>query len=116
MTLHIPKVPLYFGIGADFTSGLTLAMSVDYRLLHEQISGMLEWYPGVGAYGAASLDTPDWYAIGVRLPIALQLWPLNNELLELFIELAPAWVPFTRGGFTAGNFQAQFAVGFRIWP
>jgi hypothetical protein len=116
MTLHIPNVPLFFGIGADFTSGFTLAMTADYWLLHQQISGMLEWYLGVGAYGAVSVISPAWYVFGVRVPVALQLWPLDNELLELFVEVAPAWVPVTSGGLAAGNFQAQVAVGFRFWP
>ena len=116
VTLHIPTIPLFFGIGADFTNDVALAMTVDYWLLHEQISGMLEWYLGVGAYGALSFTSSAWYGFGVRLPVALQLWPLGNEFLELFLEVAPAWVPITNGGFAAGNFQAQFAVGFRIWP
>ena len=116
MTLHIPNVPLFFGVGADFTSRLSLAMTVDYWLLHDQISGMLAWYLGVGAYGTVSGASPAWHAFGVRLPVALQVWPLDNELLEVFVELAPAWVPVTSAGLAGGNFQAQFAVGFRIWP
>ena len=116
MTLHIPNVPLFFGLGADFRDPLALAMTADYWLMHAQISGMLEWYLGVGAYGAMSFGTPAWNAFGVRMPIALQLWPLNNEFLELFFELAPAWVPITSGGFAPRNFQAQLAVGFRVWP
>jgi hypothetical protein len=35
---------------------------------------------------------------------------------ELFLEVAPAWVPVTSGGFAAANFQAQVALGFRVWP
>ena len=116
MTLHIPNVPLFFGIGADLTNEFALAMTADYWLLHEQISGPLEWYVGLGGYGAVSFGSPGWHAFGVRVPIALQLWPLDNELLELFVELAPAWVPITSGGFAAGNFQTQLAVGFRVWP
>jgi hypothetical protein len=50
------------------------------------------------------------------MPIALQLWPLDNEMLELFLEVAPAWVPVTSSGLTPGNFQAQMALGFRLWP
>jgi hypothetical protein len=116
MTLHIPGVPLFLGLGADFTDPVTLAATADYWLMHDQISGMLEWYLGLGVYGALSTTTPSWFAAGVRLPIALQLWPLDNELLELFVEVAPAWVPVTSNGFAADSLQAQLAVGFRIWP
>lgn len=116
MTLHIPTVPLFIAIGADFWNAFSLAMTADIWLLHYQISAALEWYLGVGAYGSFSLLTPSSFAAGVRVPVALQLWPLNNEFLELFFEVAPAWVPITSGGFAAMNFQGQVAVGFRIWP
>ena len=114
LNLHLPGVPLSFGLGADFAGDFTLAMTVDTWLLHKQISGPLEFSIGIGAYGALSFDTA-WYAFGIRAPIALQLWPLGNELLEVFLEVAPAWVPLTSGGFAAGNVQAQCALGFRLW-
>jgi hypothetical protein len=119
LNLHIPKVPLYFGLGANFfgdlPGGFELAATVDYWLLHKPIgSGYFSWYLGLGAYGALAFD-PSSFSLGVRLPIALQIWPLKNERLELFLEGAPAWVPVTGGGFEAGNFQAQVALGFRLW-
>ena len=49
------------------------------------------------------------------MPIALQIWPLKNERLEVFLEAAPAWVPISAGGFGPANFQAQEALGFRAW-
>lgn len=114
LSLHLPGVPLYFGLGADLTGDFVLAMAADYRLLHKQISGPFEFSLGVGACGALSFD-PTGYAFGVRAPIALRLWPLGSTLLEVFLEVAPAWVPLTSGGFTAGNVQAQCALGFRLW-
>jgi hypothetical protein len=114
LCLHIPKVPLFFGIGADFIGDLTLAMTIDYWLLHKHIAGILDWYLGLGAYGALSF-TPTWFAFGVRLPIGLQAWVLKNELLEIFLEVAPAWVPISTAGFNPLEFQAQVALGFRFW-
>jgi len=118
LTLHLPKVPLYFGLGANFfgvPGGFELAATVDYWLLHKPIgSGVFSWYLGIGAYGALALD-PSGFALGVRLPIALQAWPLRNERLEVFLEGAPAWVPVTGGEFKPDNFQAQVALGFRVW-
>ena len=58
---------------------------------------------------------PTWTALGVRVPIALQIWPLNNERLEVFVEVAPAWVPLYGNAFDPGQFQAQVALGFRYW-
>ena len=123
LTLHIPQVPLYFGLGANFLGGLPggleLAATVDYWLLHRPIgTGYFSWYLGLGGYGALAFD-PSWLALGIRLPIAIQFWPLKSERLEVFLEGAPAWVPITNGGssggFDFGNFQAQVALGFRFW-
>jgi len=114
LCLHIPKVPLYIGIGADFYPDLSLALTLDYWLLHNHIASIFEWYLGLGLYGALAFD-PSYFAVGARLPIGLQAWVLKNELLEVFLEVAPAWVPVTSNGFEAGNFYAQCALGFRLW-
>jgi hypothetical protein len=114
LCLHIPKVPLFFGIGADFIGDFTMAMTADYWLLHRHLASIFEWYLGLGAYGALSFD-PTWFAFGVRLPIGIQAWVLKNERLEIFLEVAPAWVPISTSGFDAANFQAQVALGFRLW-
>lgn len=112
--LHLPKVPLFFGIGADLAGDFQLALTVDYWLLHEHLTGPLHWYLGLGGYAALGFE-PGWFAVGARLPIGLQVWPLNRELLEVFVEVAPAWIPISSSGFYAGNFDAQLALGFRLW-
>ena len=73
------------------------------------------YYVGFGGYGHIKLDEPASYAMGIRMPLALNLWPLNNDLLELFFELAPAWIPLTSSGLTPVKFEGQAAIGFRIW-
>jgi len=73
LTLHIPGLPLFLGLGANFVPELQLATTADYWLHHAQ-------------------------------------------LLEMFLEITPAWLPVTGSDFDGGNFQAQLAVGFRIWP
>jgi hypothetical protein len=118
-TIHIPGVPLFIGLGANVTGGLSggpeMTATVDYWLIHNSLgSGYLSWYLGLGAYGVLGFN-PTWGALGVRLPIALQIWPLNNENLEVFLEVAPAWVPLYGGNFEPGRFQAQVALGFRLW-
>ena len=57
----------------------------------------------------------EWYSAGLRLPIGLQIWPLNNEKLEMFLEIAPAWVPLYGREIDYEIFQAQIALGFRFW-
>jgi hypothetical protein len=117
LALHIPKIPLYLGFGVasiqDFANP-TLAMTVDYWLLHRHLVSIFELYLGLGLYGAYGIETST-YAFGMRLPIGLQAWVLKNELLEVFLELAPAWVPVVTDDFDPVNFQAQVALGFRLW-
>ncbi len=118
LTLHIPGIALYIGAGADFyntQSGdvVDLAATIDYWLIHLNAK-YLNFYLGLGLYGAMNLDAT-WYAAGLRLPIGLQVWPLNNEKLELFLEVAPAWVPLITGTFEPISFQAQCALGLRFW-
>ncbi|TFG87409.1 MAG: hypothetical protein E4H17_03395 [Gemmatimonadales bacterium] len=118
-TIHIPGVPLFIGLGANFVEGLSggteMTTTVDYWLLHNNIgTGYFSWYFGLGGYGVLGFN-PTWTAFGVRVPIGLQIWPLNNEKLEVFLELAPAWVPLYGGAFDPGKFQAQVALGFRLW-
>jgi hypothetical protein len=116
VNLHFPGLPLYFAVGADFGAGVTLTSSLDVWLIHSSMgaAGYFSWYLGLGAYGAVGLN-PAWLGIGARLPIGIQIWPLKNERLEFFVELAPAWVPLYGDVFDPLRFQAQMALGFRVW-
>jgi hypothetical protein len=117
LALHIPKVPLFFGFGVTSVQSFadpTLALTVDYWLMHKHLVSIMELYVGLGLYGALGFD-PTTYAAGLRLPIGLQFWVLNNERLEVFLEGAPAWVPVVTDDFDPVNFQAQVALGFRFW-
>jgi hypothetical protein len=48
------------------------------------------------------------------MPFALQIWPMG-ERLEIFLELAPAWIPLSNSKTTVDNLGVQPAIGFRIW-
>jgi len=118
-TLHFSKLPLFLGIGANFlgplSGGFELTTTVDYWLVHNPIgAGYFSYIIGIGVSAVFGLD-PFWVAAGIRVPIGLQIWPLNNEKLELFAEIAPAWVPLYAGGFDPLKFQAQVALGCRFW-
>jgi hypothetical protein len=116
LSLHLPGIPLFIGLGADFYNELSgqieLTATIDYWLLHSE--GVVNFYLGLGLYGALTLDAA-WYAVGLRLPLGLQIWPLNNEKLEIFLEVAPAWVPVYGGELDWDVFQAQLALGLRFW-
>jgi hypothetical protein len=117
LTVHMPGMPLYIGLGADFFNELSgeteIAATVDYWLAHSS-RGLLNFYLGLGLYGAMTPDQ-SWYSAGLRLPVGIQVWPLNNESLEMFLEAAPAWVPIQTGERVWDEFQAQLALGLRFW-
>ncbi len=114
LTFHLPGVPLMFGLGASLGQGyLDIALNGDYWLAEGKLVSILDYYIGLGFTAAVSVN-PTAFAAGARLPLGLQIWPLGKTL-ELFLELAPAWIPFSSGGINAANFAVQSGLGFRIW-
>ncbi|HVP19383.1 MAG TPA: hypothetical protein VMU36_10330 [Spirochaetia bacterium] len=114
---HIPRVPLYFGVGAILNPDNTAVdFTVDYWFNRGNLSGMLDYYVGLGGYLAlASASNQLSFDLGARLPIGLQIWPLRGGVLEIFLEIAPAWIPISSSALSALTFQVQPAIGFRIW-
>ncbi len=117
LTFHIPRVPLYFSVGADFADEPMIAATVDYWFVNRPIGRSMSYYVGLGGYvGLATAASDVTLAAGPRLPLGAQLWLLENDLLEVFLEVAPAWVLFTGSEIDPRNAHVQVALGFRIWP
>lgn len=113
---HLPVVPLYFGVGATSNAGsLAVDATIDYWLVHGHVASILDGYIGIGFYGAVATSGNSNFALGARLPLGLQIWPLKGDVLEIFLEIAPAWIPLSSAGLDAGVFELQPALGFRIW-
>lgn len=112
---HFPKVPLYFGLGGYMGStGFGMDLTADYWVSHGHLGSVFDYYIGLGGYLALN-TTPFAFSLGARIPIGVQAWLLGNDLLEIFFEIAPAWVPVSSAGFSALSFEVQPALGFRIW-
>lgn len=78
---NFPVLGIKWGFGGNGYLGGTM----DYWFLNKPLSGrVLYWYMGAGAYVWIAND----FALGGRLPIGLQLWPVNK--LEIFAEAAPS--------------------------
>ena len=115
VVFHIPRVPLYFAVGGVFESGgSAVDATVDYWFAHGRLSGMLDYYVGIGGYIAFGTGSMSSFALGARLPVGLQIWPVGS-VLEIFLEVAPALVPITGGGANLSTFEVQPALGIRIW-
>ena len=117
LTTHLPGIPLFIGVGANFyhqlSGGTELTATVDYWLAHTS-SGKINFYAGRGLCGTMATDR-SWYNAGLRLPLGLQSWPLGNEAMEALLEVAPAWTPLVDGETVWDEFQAQVAFGIRFW-
>ena len=109
LTLHFPRVPLYFGIGVS--SAADLGLTVDYWFAHAGLGSIFDYYVGVGGYLGLSPNVGA-FAAGARIPFGLQLWPFGSTF-EIFLEIAPAigvsFVP------TAFDWHLQSAIGIRFW-
>lgn len=106
VSIRPTKSPVLFGVTASFQNPASLGLTADWWLYQTSLAGPLSLYIGPGAYLSVANSS---LALGARIPIGLQLFPLKP--LELFVEVAPTIgiVP------TFGAFGYQAALGFRFW-
>ncbi|HUX11868.1 MAG TPA: hypothetical protein VMW87_02520 [Spirochaetia bacterium] len=111
LTVQFPKLPILWGIGAHLNGNESnVGLTADWWLINQNLTGILNIYVGPGLYLAA----PKPFEIGGRLPVGLNIFPLN--FLELFIEAAPALVLYSSAsGISIPNFRLQGALGLRFW-
>jgi hypothetical protein len=115
LVFHLPRLPMMFGVGGSMgPGGLNLGIYADWWLAQGTLVGMLQYYIGLGITSAISLGNYTYFDLGVRLPLALRIFVIG-PVLELFLELAPAWIPITGGGLYPANFAVQSGIGFRLW-
>ena len=107
--LHIPKIPLMFGVGLN--SPFSIGLTVDYWFARGNLVSILDYYVGVGGY-AQIFTNPTNFELGGRVPFGLQVWPVG-QTLEVFIELAPAFGISVDP--TQFAWHLQGAVGLRFW-
>lgn len=66
---------------------VNLGVSCDYWVINQHLGGILDYYLGVGLYAGLRFGDPFNFNPGARIPIGLQIWPVDK--LELFLEFAP---------------------------
>ncbi len=112
LTLKVDDWPL---LGLDFsgyTNYIRLGVTADWWMANENLSGMLNWYWGVGGYGRVILSSATSFGVGVRVPIGLNMFIIDP--LELFLEAAPS-VGVGIGSSFGLDWGVQGALGFRFW-
>jgi hypothetical protein len=116
LTFHLPKFPVMFGVGAAIGGDwANIVVTADWWFTTGHLVGILDYYIGLGLYTDITFADPAWFALGLRLPLALQIWPLGNGILEIFLEFAPAWIPIQGANIVLASFALQAALGFRVW-
>ncbi len=112
----IPQVPFTM-VGVSLRSSgdsFNLGITDDYWFYHDNLTGILNLYMGIGFYGGiASYDNEVALDFGGRVPIGLQAFLLKP--LELFIEIAPTAYANITPTFSFPQFSVQGAFGVRFW-
>jgi hypothetical protein len=87
--LIIRPAPFDFKIGYDFGGNGWLFLSADYRIVSGyQVIDFLHLFLGVGAYTQIDFEQADAFELGLRIPVGLQVFLVDN-VIELFLEVAP---------------------------
>jgi hypothetical protein len=88
--LIIRPAPFDFKIGYSFDSNDPwLFLSADYRVVSGyQLIDFLHLFLGVGAYTQIYFQEADALELGLRIPVGLQAFLVDN-VIEIFLEVAP---------------------------
>ncbi len=87
--LIIRPAPFDFKIGYDLQDNGWLFLSADYRIVSGYpVIDFLHLFLGVGAYTQIYFQQADALQLGLRIPVGLQVFLIDN-VIELFLEVAP---------------------------
>ncbi len=110
LSAKFDQFPFLLGLGVSGSSGsFNLGVTADWHFVRENLTGILNYYIGAGAYLGIGTDT---FELGARIPVALYIFPIDN--LELFLEIAPA-LGMDLSPFYFPRWHLQGAFGFRFW-
>ena len=95
-------------VGSD---GIHMGVSPVYRVLNDNLSGIVNWNLGFGPYVNLLMSDFDIYSCGVKIPVGLSMFFVDS--VELFLEAAPfTGYDMLNEGFDWG---VQAAYGLRFW-
>ena len=107
LTLKFGNFPV---LGAEWMFGeaTRVAVSCDYWIVNEHLTGALNYYIGVGGFlGVGIGGNNAAIDFGGRVPIGLQILPVKN--FEIFVEFAPLV-----GFFPTLNLNFSARIGIRL--
>ncbi len=113
LSLKLDSFEPLLGISARASGGtFNLGVTADWWMDHAPLAGILSLYVGPGGYLSLALGDNTNINIGARLPVGLQIFPIDP--LELFLEVAPA-IGISLSPLSFPIFDFQGAIGFRFW-
>ncbi len=117
ITLSTPTIPgtiqtarLGF-YGADY---INFGITDDWWVIQQNLTGKLDFYIGLGFYAGFSMVDNQWgFNLGGRAPLGLTIRPV--DFLETFLEISPAVGLGFEPELYFPSWNAQAALGFRLW-
>lgn len=101
---------LVIGLGWSFaTNDNQIDTTLDWWLINENLTDILDWYLGAGAKIRINLNqNTDIFNIGFRVPVGIQWWASNE--IEIFGEIAPGLLLFP-----STSFDISAGIGLRYY-
>lgn len=110
LSLKLDQLPFLMGIGFSIGQEVfSFGFTADWWALNKNLFSFVNYYLGPGLY----VGYAGGLALGGRLPIGLNIYPVKN--LELFLEIAPTLAVGIGEVITFPLFGAQGAFGLRFW-
>lgn len=110
LSAKFDELPFLMGLGfALGQNQFELGFTADWWFLQQNLINFINIYAGPGAY----LGIAQALELGVRVPVGLNIYPIN--VLELFLEIAPTITVQFADPIVFPKFALQGAFGFRFW-
>ena len=110
LSLRVPQIPFLMGVGFSIgTDTFSFGLTGDWWMAKGNLFSFVNYYLGPGFY----VGYANALAIGGRLPIGLNMYPIKN--LELFLEVAPTLAAVLSDPVSFPEFGLQGAFGLRFW-
>lgn len=108
LSAKLDQLPFVLGLSYNLESPFTIGVTADWQMVRQPLVNFINIYAGPGAFFAFTNSAEASIEAGLRVPVALYIFPV--DFLECFLEIAPAFsfIPTI-------DLDFQTAVGFRFW-
>ncbi len=109
-SLKISQIPFLMGLGFKIDeNNSAIGLTGDWWIVNKNLFSFVNYYIGPGFY----LGYSNMFLLGGRLPIGLNVYPIEN--LELFVEVAPTLALGIGESLSFPEWGFQSAFGLRFW-